>query len=244
MTLYHGSVSIVENPEIRDSFRTLDFSVGFYTTSSYEQALKWANNKMKQTHAKHGYVNVYEFDEERAKKDLKINVFKKDDNKWFDYVYQCRSGILKKTNCDIDIGPVADDNVYETIRLYEQERLNVSEAIFRLKAKKLFDQFTFHTEKSLSYLKFKNYDVIPQTHELNDDSGYPVLLSIYVGGLVKYIIGKENISDIDAVRRVYDSKLYTYLADETTKVWYYSTPTLYTILQYEEKDHLMVFPDV
>lgn len=29
MILYHGSVSIVLNPKKRDSFRTLDFSMGF-----------------------------------------------------------------------------------------------------------------------------------------------------------------------------------------------------------------------
>lgn len=128
--------------------------------------------------------------------------------------------------------------------MYEQDELSVNEAIFRLKTKKLYDQYAFHTKKSLSYLKFKNYDVVSQTDKLNDDNGYLVLLSIYVGGLVKYLIGKENISDMDATRRVYDSKLYTYFADETTKVWYYSSPTLYTILQHEEKNHVMVFPDV
>lgn len=58
---------------------------------------------MKQTHSKHAYVNCYEFDVEKAKDDLKINTFKKADNVYFDYVYQCRSGILTKPNSDIDI---------------------------------------------------------------------------------------------------------------------------------------------
>jgi hypothetical protein len=38
MKIYHGSIDKVENPEIRDSNRTLDYGRGFYTTTSYEQA--------------------------------------------------------------------------------------------------------------------------------------------------------------------------------------------------------------
>lgn len=37
-TLYHGGDSIIKNPEIRESTRTLDFGKGFYLTSSEKQA--------------------------------------------------------------------------------------------------------------------------------------------------------------------------------------------------------------
>ncbi len=33
MKIYHGSLDIVEKPEIRDSDRTLDYGRGFYTTT-------------------------------------------------------------------------------------------------------------------------------------------------------------------------------------------------------------------
>lgn len=47
MILYHGSLDIVKNPEIREPNRTLDYGKGFYLTSSYEQAEKWVRNKLK-----------------------------------------------------------------------------------------------------------------------------------------------------------------------------------------------------
>lgn len=40
MLLYHGSNILVEEPEIRENLRALDFGAGFYLTSSREQAVK------------------------------------------------------------------------------------------------------------------------------------------------------------------------------------------------------------
>lgn len=36
MRLYHGSIEVVDKPEIRLSSRTLDYGNGFYTTTSYQ----------------------------------------------------------------------------------------------------------------------------------------------------------------------------------------------------------------
>ena len=42
MILYHGSTVPVEKPEIRISESFLDFGTGFYTTTSLQQAERWA----------------------------------------------------------------------------------------------------------------------------------------------------------------------------------------------------------
>lgn len=42
MNLYHGSNLEVREPKIIPSKRLLDFAVGFYLTSDFEQARKWA----------------------------------------------------------------------------------------------------------------------------------------------------------------------------------------------------------
>ena len=47
MILYHGSTDLVDKPEIRKSDVYLDFGVGFYTTTSFEQAERWAKIKMR-----------------------------------------------------------------------------------------------------------------------------------------------------------------------------------------------------
>ena len=62
--VYHGSVEEVRNPEIRQSNRSLDYGSGFYTTTSYEQAKKWVERRMKDKGESIGYVNVYELDDE------------------------------------------------------------------------------------------------------------------------------------------------------------------------------------
>lgn len=48
MKLYHGSLEIVSNPEIRTSNRTLDYGMGFYTTTSFEQAEAWVKRRIKE----------------------------------------------------------------------------------------------------------------------------------------------------------------------------------------------------
>ena len=43
MKLYHGSNVEVKNPQVFESDRKLDFGTGFYVTTSFEQAEKWAD---------------------------------------------------------------------------------------------------------------------------------------------------------------------------------------------------------
>ena len=63
MLIYHGSTVIVEYPMIRHNQWTLDFGQGFYTTSDYNQAEKWAFNISKRRNVEKPVVSVYEFDE-------------------------------------------------------------------------------------------------------------------------------------------------------------------------------------
>lgn len=55
---------------------------------------------------------------------------------------------------DIVSGPVADDDVYATLILYERGLLDKEATLKRLKIKRLFNQILFHTEKALKYCKF------------------------------------------------------------------------------------------
>ena len=55
---------------------------------------------------------------------------------------------------DIVYGPVADDNVYTQFTLYEGGVISMPTLIQELKTYKLVDQYLFHTEKSLTAIKF------------------------------------------------------------------------------------------
>lgn len=62
--------------------------------------------------------------------------------------------------------------------------------------------------------------------------------------LVNMITQKQNITEADALNKLYSSKLYGLLEKEETKVWQYSTDMLYFLFVKEEQTGSLVFPDV
>lgn len=154
MILYHGSTEIVDKPEIRESKTYLDFGMGFYTTTSFEQAQRWAQIKMRRQNSDKCYVSVYEFDFEKAKKDFCIKQFNNADEEWLIFVVKNRSGEKSENNADMHIGPVADDNVYQSIRLFETGAYDAEYTVKKLKTETLHDQWTLHTNEIIKYLKF------------------------------------------------------------------------------------------
>ena len=74
MKLYHGSNLEVKEPKIIVSNRTLDFGAGFYTTSSLEQAKRWAYLQSIRRKEGKPTVTFYEFDEQLAEE--KINILR------------------------------------------------------------------------------------------------------------------------------------------------------------------------
>lgn len=62
--------------------------------------------------------------------------------------------------------------------------------------------------------------------------------------LVSLITEKQGISEEDAIKKLYSSKLYAFLEKEDTKIWQYSTHMLYSLFEQEEKDGTIQFPDV
>lgn len=154
MILYHGSTVLVNVPEIRKGEVYLDFGVGFYTTTSYDQAERWAKIKMRRNNTDIGYVSVYEFDFEKAKQDLLVKRFENADEDWLIFVVNNRKGVRANDLADMYIGPVADDNVYQSIRLFETGAYDVEYIVKKLKTEVLHDQWTFCTNEVLEYLTF------------------------------------------------------------------------------------------
>lgn len=154
MILYHGSTDLVDKPEIRKSEVYLDFGIGFYTTTSYEQAERWARIKMRRKNTDIGYVSIYELDYEKARKNLVVKQFESADKEWLTFVVNNRKGENVSAFADIHIGPVADDNVYQSIRLFETGAYDAEYTVKRLKTEVLHDQWTLHTDEILKYLTF------------------------------------------------------------------------------------------
>ena len=73
---------------------------------------------------------------------------------------------------------------------------------------------------------------------------FAVILPYISADLIDMIIKKQNLIENDAIRKLYASQLYAMLEKEETKVWYYSTPMLYSLLEEEEHSGTIHFPDV
>ncbi|WP_298551001.1 DUF3990 domain-containing protein [uncultured Parabacteroides sp.] len=153
MRLYHGSTVTVKRPSIRKGRKTTDFGKGFYTTTNFEQAKKWALLKKNREQSEKAIVSVYEVPDNILDKEYSVLRFTGATKEWLEFVVNNRRG-KEAGGYDLIMGPVANDQLYATIRLYEQGIVTAEAAIEMLKAHKLFDQLSFHAEQAVLLLKF------------------------------------------------------------------------------------------
>lgn len=161
MILYHGSDASVECPKIIKANRTLDFGHGFYTTTSKEQACKWASIKRTREQSEDGAVNIYEVSDDILNDEsLRVLSFTEASEEWLNFVIKNRLKIDYKHEFDIVKGPVADDRVYACLNAFENRFMDMEAAIKELRTYKLADQISFHTQKAINLLKFIKKEVV------------------------------------------------------------------------------------
>ena len=156
--LYHGSNIQVNEPRIPERLRALDFGAGFYTTSSREQAEKWARVVTKRRRNGSPTVSSYSFDEMNLAA-LSVLKFDSPSEDWLDFVVANRKE-LPVAAYDLVIGPIANDTTLPVIDDYADGRYTKAEAIERLLPQKLTDQFAFLTPGALSLLIFRKSEVL------------------------------------------------------------------------------------
>jgi hypothetical protein len=153
MRVFHGTNIIIEQPKIINRFKTLDFGEGFYTTENENQAKDFAVKVcQRRSPTLYPIVNCYEFNEDFNT--FSILKFDAPDEKWLDFVVERRKGIALSKKYDLIIGPVANDDVFGTIILYEAGQLDKEGAIKRFKIKKLYHQIVFCNELALNRLTY------------------------------------------------------------------------------------------
>ena len=165
MKIYHGSTFIVESPSLEILNYKTDFGKGFYTTTDIEQAKRWT--KIKKERLEEGnnkqnlkrYINIYEYTEN---KNLKILNFLEATEEWLDFVYKNRKSEQLLHDYDIVKGPVADDNLFATLRLYERHYTSKEDTIKALKTYKLVDQISFHTEEGIKTIKYLSTEEVKE----------------------------------------------------------------------------------
>lgn len=73
---------------------------------------------------------------------------------------------------------------------------------------------------------------------------FAAIMPTIIADLVAMITDKQCISEEEAIKQLYASKLYAALEQEETKVWQYSTSMLYALYEQEKRTGMISFPDV
>lgn len=158
ITLYHGSNVLVETPKLLLDLRALDFGSGFYLTSSYSQAERWARVVHRRRQVGQPTLNSYVFNEEQAST-LRLLRFHSADADWLEFIVHNRK-LLAIFDYDIVIGPVANDNTLPVIDDYMDGRYTQEEAVKRLLPQNLTDQYAFCSEPALACLIFQGSEFL------------------------------------------------------------------------------------
>lgn len=143
MTVYHGSYTAIQVPEIIKGRNTKDFGPGFYCTIIREQAERWARRYDV------GIVNTYTV---HLIQDLKILEFKEMTDEWLDFIIDCRYGIAH--DYDVVIGAMANDQIYNYVSDYMDGILTREQFWVLAKFKYPTHQINFCTPAALKCLEF------------------------------------------------------------------------------------------
>ena len=150
--LYHGTNTTFDKVELDKCLPYKDFGRGFYLTTIRTQALARAKNKCN-FEGGAPTILAYQFDEKELA-NLNVKYFEKPTEEWANFIFANRNKRNKKKhNYDIVIGPVADDGVIASIRLYETKVIDLAEFVKRLEYAHPNIQYAFCTERAIALLQ-------------------------------------------------------------------------------------------
>ena len=152
MVVYHSSTLSVEFPDVKFSRDFLDFGKGFYLTTIYDQAIKYAQRFKRRK--KTAWLSTYElvFNSE----EWKILQFDSYDREWLRFVSDCRTG-KDDSDYDLVIGGIANDEVIQTIERYFAGEISENDALGLLKYEKPNNQYCIRSQRMIDKcLKHKN----------------------------------------------------------------------------------------
>lgn len=150
LLLYHGTTKEFGEFDIKRARDYKDFGKGFYLTSVFEQAVKWAQKR----YSKSAYVYCYRVGkiEPDQYKILELLEYNK---QWLDFIVKNRMN-GGTSEYDIVYDKMADnqyENLSEYIAKYYNNEMEASEVLDLIKFKNICrDQYCFCTEKAIHLL--------------------------------------------------------------------------------------------
>jgi hypothetical protein len=150
MTVYHGSLYEIQEPNVAKSKPYVDFGPAFYLTSFQIQAERWALRKANRSGGiRNAYVNRYSLDLEKLSR-YKVLRFDVANEEWLDFVCSCRKGIDVYSAWDAVIGPVADDDVFKSVNKYFKGEWTKEETLAKLRFLQQCDQIAILNQECLT----------------------------------------------------------------------------------------------
>lgn len=145
MILYHTSIVEVREPDTLHSREDIDFGRGFYLTTIYDQALKYAQRFLRRRQP--AVLNIYEF--EYDPNEWKIKTFQSYDHEWLDFISKCRDG-RDDSDYDLVVGGIANDEVFATLEDYFSGKIDTDKALGLLKYSKPNNQYCIRSQAMLN----------------------------------------------------------------------------------------------
>ena len=143
--LFHGTNTDIEAIDLSRSLNHKDFGKGFYLTSIYDQAVRYAERFKRR--GRDAWLNTYELNYQTE--DWKILTFDAYDAAWLDFVSACRAG-NDVSDYDMVVGGIANDRVILTLDRYFAGEISQEEALGLLRFEKPNIQYCIRSERMIS----------------------------------------------------------------------------------------------
>ncbi|MDR3094194.1 MAG: DUF3990 domain-containing protein [Bacteroidales bacterium] len=224
MKVYHGSYTHITHIDLSKCQPNKDFGKGFYVTKFHRHAATWAEI-IGEKHDTKGIVTEFDFtDGEFAESICLIKRFASYNDEWLDFVVANRDRKSKMPAHEYDIveGPVADDKVQHTLRLYLKGKIAKEKFLEMLAHHEETHQICFCTARSLQLLDYTENAVDISCEMMN------------IGELlVEQLMLDLQIDEEKAADIFYTSAVFTQLAEESTKLYEKSWQEIYERLKKE-----------
>ena len=174
MTIYHGSIKIIEQPTFGEGRKNNDFGLGFYCTASEDLAKEWAVSSLRD-----GYSNRYTLDTEFLNI-LHLNSPNYTILNWIAVLVEHRLFSIKTPvarrakqylidNFSINVnafdlitGYRADDSYFDYVESFLNNGISVEQLARAMQLGKLGEQIVIKSKFAFSNLKFEGFDVAPK----------------------------------------------------------------------------------
>ena len=227
MKVYHGSYTKIDKIDLAKSKPNKDFGKGFYVTKFRNHAEEWAKI-IGEKNETEGFVSEFEFSENDFTKTIcKIKRFDVYNDEWLDFVVANRNNKSETLAHDYDIiiGPVANDKVQNTLRLYLKGKIS---------RENFLKMLTYHEETH--QICFCTLNSLQTIDRIDDTPTYDVVM--ITEPIIEKLIMDYHFDEDKASELFLNSNTYNNLSNIQTKLYEKDWTETYNLLMIELKSSI------